>query len=128
MDSELSVDPEGLQGAVPHVREIAGRAESVLKNLEGELKGVGKGWDDPMGRAFIEGYQGPAETVQRGLADISHVVTSTADGVHAMSKSFANAEYDNLDAIRSHGVPRETGHPVETGHPSVRSTPSRGRG
>ncbi|MEE4418864.1 MULTISPECIES: WXG100 family type VII secretion target [Streptomyces] len=122
MDSELSVDTDGLEGAVPHIREIAGRAESVLKNLEGELKGVGKGWDDPMGRAFVEGYQGPAETLQRGLADISHVVTSTADGVHTMGKSFANTEYDVLDAIRTHGVPRETGHP------SVRSTPSRGRG
>ncbi|MFE3649156.1 WXG100 family type VII secretion target [Streptomyces sp. NPDC059152] len=122
MDSELSVDTDRLEGAVPHVRELAGRAESVLKTLEGELKGVGKGWDDPLGRAFVEGYQGPAETVQRGLADISHVVTSTADGVHTMSKSFANTEYNNLDAIRSHGVTREPNHP------SVRSTPSRGRG
>ncbi|MFI0154322.1 WXG100 family type VII secretion target [Streptomyces lydicus] len=121
MDNELSVDTDRLEGAVPHVRELAGRAESVLKNL-GELKDVGKGWDDALGRAFVEAYQGPAETVQRGLADISHVVTSTADGVHTMSKSFANTEYNNLDAIRSHGVT------PEPSHPSVRPTPSRGRG
>ncbi|WP_371503131.1 hypothetical protein OG871_38160 [Kitasatospora sp. NBC_00374] len=110
MTDQLSVDTDAIAMATPAVRALASETRDVSTSLIARLSAIGPAkWDDPIGQAFTEQYESAARSLQQGFEDTSTVIARTADGVHGMAKGFERTEQNNLDAIRVHGVPHDTG-------------------
>ncbi|WP_354637681.1 hypothetical protein [Kitasatospora camelliae] len=114
-DLQLSVDTDRIATGIPAVRDLASRTRDVSTSLIARLPDIrevcGSG---PMGQAIVDQYESTARSLLQGFVDASTVIDRTADGVHGMTKGLADTEQTNIDALRGHGVTRDTGvHPVK---------------